>query len=94
MSDIIEKLDEALSSDRVLRHVKWDELLYSYWDLRDRVQGDDPSKSVNVKNAQKIANKMLSSLQAFLDNMPALQKYAEQSGTYHKIRMLCYLQTQ
>jgi hypothetical protein len=78
MSDIIEKLDEALSSDRVLRHVKWDELLYSYWELRDRIKEDDPGKSVNVKNAQKIGDQMLSSLQNFLDKMPMLQKYVEQ----------------
>jgi len=78
MSDIIERIDEAMGSDRVLRHVRWDELLYGYWDLRDRVKGDDPNKSVNVKNAQKISDQMLTSLQGFLDKMPMLQKYAEQ----------------
>lgn len=76
--DIIEKLDEALASDKVLRHVNWDGLLYGYWDLRDRLRGDDPSKSVSVKNAQKVSDQMLISLQAFLDKMPLLQKLTDQ----------------
>lgn len=74
MTDIIEKLNEALSPDRMLRHVKWNDLMMTFFTLLDEIQYYDPKKR---KHAQKISDKMIKNLQSFMDLMPTLEKYTK-----------------
>ena len=74
-TDILNKLDEAIGSESVLKNLRWEQVMYKFFETFQMLK----SMSINKKNkkaliAFKTAESMLKDLQTFVDSFTSLEK--------------------
>ena len=79
MKELIEKyLNEAVSKEKIMRHIRWEEYIMNFFLTHDYFMAGDSTKNINVKNGQKAAQKSMELLSAFFDSTPVLDQYKKQ----------------
>ena len=73
--DILNKLDEAIGSESVLKNLRWEQIMYKFFDTFGMLK----NMAINKKNkkaliAFKTAESMLKDLQTFVDSFTGLEK--------------------
>jgi len=82
MSDIIEKLneameriDEGMGAEAVLKNLRWEQVMYKFFDNFNMLKNmaiDKKNKKASI--AFKSAESMMGNLQKFVDNFQSLEK--------------------
>ena len=71
-------LNESVSKEKIMRHIRWDDYIFNFFNTYDFFMGADPAANINIRNGQKVAEKAMALLSQFFDMTPTLDQYKNQ----------------
>ena len=72
---IQEMLDEGMGSEAVLKNIRWEQMMYRFFDIYNMMKGASTNKkNKKAQIAYMSAQSMLKDLQKFIDSFSGLEK--------------------
>jgi hypothetical protein len=72
---ISEMLDEGMGSEAVLKNIRWEQMMYKFFDIYNMMKGAASNKkNKKAQIAYRSAESMLKDLQKFIDSFSGLEK--------------------